>query len=36
LVFTFCGRNPKIITRWPYYVTTARRTRSTISVTGGS
>jgi hypothetical protein len=25
LVFKFCGRNPKIIKRWPSLVTTARR-----------
>jgi hypothetical protein len=24
-VFTFCGRNPKIIVRWPLHVTTTRR-----------
>jgi len=30
LVSKFSGRNPKIITRWPYNVTTARRKRSTI------
>ena len=25
LVFRFCGRNPKIIKRWPSHVTTTRR-----------
>jgi hypothetical protein len=31
-VFKFCRKNPKIIVRWPYHVTAARRTRSVISL----
>jgi hypothetical protein len=26
LISRFCGRNPKIIKRWPSHVTTTRRT----------
>jgi hypothetical protein len=32
LVSGICGRNPKMITRWPSHATATRRTRSVISV----
>jgi len=30
LIFKFCGRNPKIMTRWPPVITVTRRTTTAI------